>query len=439
MARVSLCMIARDEEELLPGCLSSVEGAVDEIVLVDTGSRDRTVALAAAAGAKVLHRPWDDDFAAPRNLAAANATGDWLLQLDADERLAPGQGRTLRKAVRKGGFDVGLVRLHNAARLGLDPAAVIAGRGRIGEPIHLPRVLRAAARLEFTGAVHEGVGHAVEAGRATTRRLDLDLVHLGYVDELWRSRGKKGRNLALLRKRVALEPDDAVPAGYLAIELVGDGLLAEADEVIARAWALVPRQPRARDVQRLGVARGLLAVKRGDAACARESADVCEARLGKNPDWTFLRACAAEVEAKAAGDAGDAAGRAARFAEAAAGHREVLAMLGRGGYMQVVLAGAGEVGLRLGAALLGAGDPAGAAAAFAEARARGGGERCAIGEAEARLAGGDAAGALRAIEPALAGERPEAWALAARAAKALGADRDAGVFLARARALAGGA
>jgi glycosyltransferase involved in cell wall biosynthesis len=114
MARVSLCLIAKDEERLLPGCLESVRGVADEIVLVDTGSTDRTRELARAAGAKVLERPWDDDFAAPRNLAAAHATGDWILPLDADERLAPGSGPALRRALRRAAFDVGMVRCHNA-------------------------------------------------------------------------------------------------------------------------------------------------------------------------------------------------------------------------------------------------------------------------------------------------------------------------------------
>jgi glycosyltransferase involved in cell wall biosynthesis len=85
--RLTLCLIAKDVELLLPGCLASVKGVVDEIVLVDTGSTDRTVAIAREAGAKVLFRPWDDDFAAPRNLAAGEATGDWILQLDPDEEL----------------------------------------------------------------------------------------------------------------------------------------------------------------------------------------------------------------------------------------------------------------------------------------------------------------------------------------------------------------
>ena len=85
--RITLCMIARDEERFLPECLDRARAAVDEIVIVDTGSKDRTVAIAQSFGAKVLHVPWDDDFSAPRNAGIAAATGDWILVLDADEFL----------------------------------------------------------------------------------------------------------------------------------------------------------------------------------------------------------------------------------------------------------------------------------------------------------------------------------------------------------------
>ena len=103
MARLTLCLIARNEEEMLPGCLASVRGVVDEVVVVDTGSTDRTRQVAAEAGALVLDRPWDDDFAAPRNLALSRATAGWVLALDADERLAPSAGQVVLGAIARGG------------------------------------------------------------------------------------------------------------------------------------------------------------------------------------------------------------------------------------------------------------------------------------------------------------------------------------------------
>src|SRR5512134_3132536 len=110
---------------MLPGCLESARGAVDEVVVVDTGSSDRTRELARAAGAKVVEWAWRDDFAAARNEALRHATGGWILVLDADERLAPGAAAALRRTVAGAAFDLGLLLLHNAARPEARPEDVV--------------------------------------------------------------------------------------------------------------------------------------------------------------------------------------------------------------------------------------------------------------------------------------------------------------------------
>src|SRR5207244_2007812 len=80
--RVSLCMIVKNEERHLGGCLPSVHDLVDEIIVVDTGSTDRTKEIAAWFGAKVVDFVWQDSFAAARNESLRHATGDWVLWLD---------------------------------------------------------------------------------------------------------------------------------------------------------------------------------------------------------------------------------------------------------------------------------------------------------------------------------------------------------------------
>src|SRR5262249_6546699 len=81
--RVSLCMIVKNEEHNLPDCLGSVRDLVDEVVVVDTGSNDRTKEVAAGLGAKVFDFPWCDSFAAARNESLAHASGDWAFWMDA--------------------------------------------------------------------------------------------------------------------------------------------------------------------------------------------------------------------------------------------------------------------------------------------------------------------------------------------------------------------
>src|SRR5205807_4207160 len=85
--RVSLCLIVKNEEDNLPACLGSAADLVDEVVVVDTGSQDRTKEVAARFGAKVFDFPWVDDFAAARNESLRHATGDWAFWMDADDRL----------------------------------------------------------------------------------------------------------------------------------------------------------------------------------------------------------------------------------------------------------------------------------------------------------------------------------------------------------------
>ncbi|MGB3205657.1 MAG: tetratricopeptide repeat protein [Crinalium sp.] len=86
---LSLCMIVKNEEATLPQCLNSVKDVVDEMVVLDTGSSDRTPEIALNLGAKVYHFPWGNDFAAARNESLKYVQGKWVLVLDADEVLVP--------------------------------------------------------------------------------------------------------------------------------------------------------------------------------------------------------------------------------------------------------------------------------------------------------------------------------------------------------------
>src|SRR5689334_266361 len=104
--RVSLTMIVRDEEANLPRCLESAFGLFDEVVIVDTGSTDRTADIARSYGASVSAFRWVDDFAAARNAALGLATGDYIFWMDADETLDRPDRETLRlllDALRPGG------------------------------------------------------------------------------------------------------------------------------------------------------------------------------------------------------------------------------------------------------------------------------------------------------------------------------------------------
>jgi len=219
MPRLSLCVIARDESAMLPDCLASVEGVVDEIVLVDTGSIDDTVAIAKEHGATIVNFRWRDDFAAARNAALESVTGDWILVLDADERLGPGAGQAIQAAIQSS-IDCGMLPLHDASSLDADPAEVVAGTARLRDPVLLPRLLRRTPDLAWEGVVHESVGAWLSRGDRTVEEIDAPIVHLGGVPEYRVSQGKYARNRRLLERRCELEPNNPVPRTYLVRELI---------------------------------------------------------------------------------------------------------------------------------------------------------------------------------------------------------------------------
>lgn len=97
--RLSVCIIVRNEGKMLPRCLNSIQSVADELIVVDTGSKDNTISIAKAFSAKVYCFEWRDDFSAARNESLKHATGDWILQIDADEELLASSIPFLRKAL----------------------------------------------------------------------------------------------------------------------------------------------------------------------------------------------------------------------------------------------------------------------------------------------------------------------------------------------------
>ncbi|MEM7515538.1 MAG: glycosyltransferase family 2 protein, partial [Planctomycetota bacterium] len=218
--RLSLCLITKDEERFLPGCLSSIRDFVDEIVVADTGSRDRTVEIAREFGAKIVPFTWCDDFAAARNAAVDAATGDVILSLDADEELAPGYGKELRRFALKEPFLVGLLPLHNATSLDAKTGDILSGRARLGEPTYLPRLFPNHPEMRFVRRVHEQVGGDLIRARKIVggklRGVETPLLHWGNVPELRTSLDKERRNRELLELSLREDPTDGDLAGYLA-------------------------------------------------------------------------------------------------------------------------------------------------------------------------------------------------------------------------------
>ncbi len=194
MTSLAAAMIVRDCAPDLERCLRSLQGHVDEIVVVDTGSTDDTVEIARAAGAKLGFFEWIDDFAAARNAAMPLITSDWFLTIDSDEELVCDRKREELEPL----FD-------SCERVLLD--CKDAGNGGM---VKCPRLFKKVAGSYWAQPVHEAF---IQPGRARQMSVDaaqgLYFLHHGYREEL--NAAKIERNLAILRRQLATNPDD--PAG----------------------------------------------------------------------------------------------------------------------------------------------------------------------------------------------------------------------------------
>jgi hypothetical protein len=189
---LSAALIVRDEARHLSGCLVSLRGLVDEIVVVDTGSVDATRDIACAHGAHVYDVAWQDDFAAARNAALDRCSSDWILYIDADERVQP----TRRED---------LVHVLTDRRLGGCYVRLVAKSGHL--PYREMRLFRGDPRIRFEGVIHENIWPALHRYLAATGsglgETGLILDHVGYEGD---QAHKHARNLPLLLKALERDP-----------------------------------------------------------------------------------------------------------------------------------------------------------------------------------------------------------------------------------------
>ncbi len=149
MSTISLCMIVRDEEEVLGRCLESAAGLVDEIILVDTGSKDHTREIARRFTDAVYDFAWIDDFAAARNFAFSHASCEYCMWLDADDVIAPRDREKFLSLKESLGPGVDVVMMPYYT--GFD------AQGRVAFSYYRERIIRNHAGMVWKGAVHEAI------------------------------------------------------------------------------------------------------------------------------------------------------------------------------------------------------------------------------------------------------------------------------------------
>lgn len=232
--KLSVCMIVRDEEKTLPRCLKSVESVADELIVVDTGSKDNTVSVANDFGAKVSYFEWCDDFAAARNESLKRATGDWILQIDADEELSRDSLSTLKKTIHNLWYILYCVKLDN-------------GPQEIHRFAWVPRLFRNHLGLKYARPYHEMVVESAEdiiEGESRWRmgeEPNIVIRHFGY-DPSSRSEKLK-RGLPIIESYLERHPEDSYMWGQLANIYCGSGSVDKAESLLKRTLEINPTDP----------------------------------------------------------------------------------------------------------------------------------------------------------------------------------------------------
>ena len=212
---LSICIITKNEEHNLDRCLKSLNKIINkQIIIVDTGSNDKTIEIAKRYDTQIYQTKWNNDFSEARNFALQYCTGDWILILDADEELAPDVSETLIKDFAQSNI--------LGYRLPLE---------NIGSPLngfnYVPRLVRNAPGLHFIGKIHETIFASIlvlakqwnmEQAMGNTK-----ILHHGYTPDEMQRKGKLKRNLSLYEDALAELPDEPSIMMNYAHDLNHDG------------------------------------------------------------------------------------------------------------------------------------------------------------------------------------------------------------------------
>ena len=272
--KLSACVITKNEEENIGTWLASMKKIADEMIVVDTGSTDRTVEMAKEAGARVFHHAWQNDFAAAKNAALEKAKGDWILFLDADEHFSPQTLPKVRPLLEKVEASpkpiVGVIcRLINIDK--------DQGNRFMGAIFQL-RILRNSRDLRYEGKIHE---HIVDVRREEHEMFatpKLVIFHTGYSLHLVRK--KLERNLDFLRQKEEAQGESVDDALHYMDCYYGLGDFARAAEYARKAIASKIIYMGREGAEYWGLVRALLAQKRPK----EEILPVLEEAMAKYPD-----------------------------------------------------------------------------------------------------------------------------------------------------------
>lgn len=277
--KISLCMIVKDEEQFLPDCLKSVQSVVDEIIIVDTGSKDKTIEIAQSFSAKIIQIPWEDDFGKARNVSLENATGEWVLHLDADEQFEEKDADLM----------ISLMEEYKTESEAFFLQVINCNYDLSGDQLAFPsvRLWKNHPNYRFIGALHEQIADSIVKSNPNKPIpiTPIRIYHYGYEKSVIKQKNKTERNIRIALKEVQNNPT-SFKHYNLAMEYARQGNLKKAvDEFQAGLTLYKPYKDTEFWVASLyrNYASALLNLKK-----IREAIQILDEGLSKFPDYIDL-------------------------------------------------------------------------------------------------------------------------------------------------------
>jgi len=303
--KLSQCMIVKNEEKNLRRALSWGRDIMWEQIVVDTGSTDRTVALAEQMGAKVYHFPWVDDFAAAKNYALEQAQGDWIVFLDADEYFLPedaGKLVPLLEELQDSGFhavtagwiqideDTDVLQSRKEGKLEWLRTARADGGGGFSLAGTQVRIFRNQPGLRYQGRIHENLCMAGGQVRCMDAGRELSILHTGYSAAEMKEKKKTERNIALIRQEIAQHPHDYKLLIYLGDSYFQQKNYKEAAHCYETAVLYLPEDLGEDNIQGAMLFKHLLLIymESEEYEAAAEAYEKGTARFPKEADYDYL-------------------------------------------------------------------------------------------------------------------------------------------------------
>ncbi|WP_340637609.1 glycosyltransferase [Bacillus thuringiensis] len=226
---ISLCMIVKNEEKNITTCLESVKDIIDEIIIVDTGSTDKTVKICETFNAKIFYVEWNNSFSDVRNFGLKQAKGDWILWLDADEEMDLEDSKHLKKFIAQL-KDEKVLSIHLINYIGAQKDAY-----QTFHTVHT-RLFKNNEGFRFIYNIHETLNVDEVLGKIQEiKRLPVKVYHYGYLDSEVLNKKKPERNLTLLKEEFKKEKHSPWIEYHIASEYYREKKYKEAFEYVNKS------------------------------------------------------------------------------------------------------------------------------------------------------------------------------------------------------------